>query len=336
MDSMKIVVRAPNWVGDSILALPAMNTLKKNFPDAEVWVAAQDWVKDLFLMSDMFAGTFPLPKHDGFKTVQDSAKSIRDLRFDLGILLTNSFASALVFFLAKIPQRWGYKKDGRGLLLTKGIPVQLKKNRSHQAHYYLDLLTGLGLKEFPEEFTLPLGQREKARTAEWLKSQNIQPEKPLIILNPGAYYGSAKRWPSDRYAKLASLLQQRNHTQILIIGSVDETPLAEAISSLMNKSPHILTGKTSLSELATLLSFADLFVTNDSGPMHMANFLKTPLVALFGPTEPARTGPFQQPATVIHKGAPCWPCSYRQCPFDHRCMLNISPEEVFQECQKLI
>jgi heptosyltransferase-2 len=336
MESMKIVARAPNWVGDSILALPAMSTLKKNFPDAEVWVAAQDWVKDLFLMSDMFAGALPLPNHAGFKTVQDSAKSIRDLHFDLGILFTNSFASALVFFLGKIPQRWGYKKDGRGLLLTKGIPVQLKKNRSHQAHYYLDLLSGLGLKEFPEEFTLPIGQRERARTEEWLKSQKIQTEKPLIILNPGAYYGSAKRWPPDRYAKLASLLQQRNHAQILIIGSIDEAPLAESISSLMNKSPLILTGKTSLSELAALLSFADLFITNDSGPMHMANFLKTPLVALFGPTEPTRTGPFQQPALVIHKGAPCWPCSYRQCPFDHRCMLNISPEEVFQKCQKLL
>jgi heptosyltransferase-2 len=112
--------------------------------------------------------------------------------------------------------------------------------------------------------------------------------------------------------------------------------MAEAISSLMNKSPYVLTGKTSLSELAALLSFADLFVTNDSGPMHMANFLKTPLVALFGPTEPSRTAPFQQPAAVIHKGAPCWPCSYRQCPFDHRCMLSITSEEVFQECQKLL
>ena len=336
MDSMKIVVRAPNWVGDSILAFPAMNTIKKNFPDDEVWVAAQDWVKDLFLMSDLFAGVLPLAKHDSLKTVQNSAKSIRDLHFDAGILFTNSFASALLFFLAKIPQRWGYSKDGRGLLLTEGIPIEHNKNRRHQAHFYLDLLSRLGLKEFPEEFTLPIGQQERDRTAAWLKSQNIQNEKPLIILNPGAYYGSAKRWPPDRYAKLASLLQQKKHAQIVIIGSGDEAPLAEAISSLMNKSPHILTGKTGLVQLAGLLSFADLFVTNDSGPMHMANFLKTPLVALFGPTEPVRTGPLQQPSMVIHKGAPCWPCSYRQCPFDHRCMLNISPEEVFQGCQKLL
>lgn len=333
---MKIVVRAPNWVGDSILAFPAMNAIKKNYPDAEVWVAAQDWVKDLFLMNDMFAGVLPLAKHGGLRSVRESAKNIRDLQFDLGILFTNSFASALLFFLAKIPQRWGYKKDGRGLLLTKGVSVQPDKDRRHQAQYYLDLLSRLGLKKFPEEFILPICKKEKERTAAWLEAQNIHNDKPFIILNPGAYYGSAKRWPPDRYAKLAALLQEKYHAQILIIGSEDETPLADTISSLTNKSLHVLTGKTNLVQLAGLLSFADLFVTNDSGPMHMANFLKTPLVALFGPTEPARTGPLQQPAAVIHKGAPCWPCLYRECPFDHRCMLNISPEEVFQECQKLL
>ncbi len=333
---MKIVVRAPNWVGDSIMALPAMNTLRQNFPEAEIWVAAQAWVKDLFLMSKMFAGVLPLPKHTSLKTARDSAKSLRALHFDLGILFTNSFASAFVFLLAKVPQRWGYRKEGRGLLLTKGIPVPLEKNRGHQIRYYLDLLYSLGLKEFPGEFTLNIDPQEKARAAEWLKSRNIQEGKPLIILNPGAYYGSAKRWPPDRYAKLASLFQQKNHAQVLIVGSADEAPLAETISSLMKAPPHILTGKTSLSELAAILSLADLFITNDSGPMHLANVLKIPMVALFGPTEPSRTGPFQPPAKVIHKGAPCWPCSYRECPFDHRCMSNISPEEVFQEGLRLL
>jgi len=333
---MKIVVRAPNWVGDSVLALPAMNTIKKNYPESEVWVAAQDWVKDLFSMGDMFAGTISLPNQKDLKTLQVSARRLRDSCFDLGILFTNSFASAFVFYLARIPQRWGYKKDGRGLLLTKGIPVQSKENRVHQAHYYLDLLSGLGMKEFPEDFLLQVDQEEKIRTEEWLESQNIQIQRPLVIINPGAYYGSAKRWPAEKYAELASLLQSRIQAQVLIIGSSDETSLAEAISSRMNERPHALTGKTSLPRLAALLSFADLFVTNDSGPMHLANFLKIPLVALFGPTEPARTGPCQQPAMVIHKGAPCWPCSYRQCPFDHRCMMDISPGEVLQACQKLL
>jgi len=333
---MKIVIRAPNWVGDSVLALPAMKTIIRNYPESEVWVAAQAWVKDLFSMSDMFAGIISLPERNGFKNLRVSARRIRDSSFDLGILFTNSFASAFVFYLAGIPQRWGYKKDGRSLLLTKGIPVQSEENPVHQTRYYLDLLTGLGLREFHEELSFPVGQGEKALTEEWLESQNIQIQRPLIIINPGAYYGSAKRWPADKYAELASLLQSKIRAQVLIIGSAEETLLAEAIASRMRERPHVLAGKTSLLRLVALLSFADLFVTNDSGPMHLANSLKIPLVALFGPTEPARTGPYQQPAMVIHKGAPCWPCSYRQCPFDHRCMMDISPEEVFQACQKLL
>jgi heptosyltransferase-2 len=287
-------------------------------------------------MGNMFAGTISLPEHKGLKNLHISARRLRTSCFDLGILFTNSFASAFVFYLARIPQRWGYKKDGRGLLLTKGITLQSKKNRVHQVHYYLDLLSGLGMKEFPEEHSLQVDQKEKTLTEEWLESQNIQIQRPLIIINPGAYYGSAKRWPAEKYAELASLLQRKMRAQILIIGSAEETPLAEAISSRMSERPHILTGKTNLPRLAALLSFADLLVTNDSGSMHLANFLKIPLVALFGPTEPARTGPYQQPAMVIHKGAPCCPCSYRQCPFDHRCMMDISLEEVLQACQKLL
>ena len=333
---MKIVVRAPNWVGDSILAIPAMTTIKRNYPESEVWIAAEEWVKDLYSMNDMFSGIISLPGQKDFKHLRVSALTLRESRFDLGILFTNSFASALLFAMAKIPQRWGYKKDGRGLLLTKGIPPRHTKNHVHQARYYLDLLAGLGLKEFPEKPTLTVDPGEKALTEEWLGSLNIQIARPLIIINPGAHYGSAKRWPVEKYAELAALLQKRLRAQIMIVGSGDETSLAETISTGMTDRPHILTGKTSLIRLAALLSFADLLITNDTGPMHLANFLKIPLVALFGPTVPARTGPFQQPAIVIHKGAPCWPCFYRHCPYDHQCMMSISPEEVFQACQRLL
>ena len=168
---MKIVVRAPNWVGDAVLSLPAMNAIKKNFPESEIWVAAEEWVKDLFTMDDTFAGTVSLSKHAGFKALAASARGIRDGRFDLGILFTNSFASALVFALAGIPQRWGYKKDGRGFLLTRGIPVRPKTAHEHQARYYQALLTGLGLKDAPDDFTLSVDRQEITRTEEWLKSR---------------------------------------------------------------------------------------------------------------------------------------------------------------------
>ncbi len=333
---MKILVRAPNWIGDSVLALPALNNLKRNFPDSQIWVAAREWVKDLFTSGDLFEGTFTLRKESGMRALRESSKEFENSRFDLGILFTNSFVSAFLFYLARIPQRWGYKKDGRGFLLTNGLPVRKKEDRPHQAHYYLDLLYGLGLKKFPEDLEFPLDQEERIRTQVWLRSLNIDPDGPFIIINPGAYYGSAKRWPASKYAELVSLMHEEISAQFLIIGSSDELPLAQAISSRMDKKPFILAGQTGLSRLASVISFARLFITNDSGPMHLANALKVPVVALFGPTDPKHTGPYQPPSSVIHKGAPCWPCSYRDCPFDHRCMLDISPQEVFQICLKYL
>lgn len=333
---MKIVVRAPNWIGDSVLALPALNNLRRNYPGSEIWIAARDWVKDLFATGDFCEGTIAIRKQNGLKGLFISAQKLKESRFDLGILFTNSLASALHFYLGRIPERWGYKKDGRDFLLTKRIPIQNNADRPHQAHYYLDLLYRSGLKKFSEDLEFPLDKNEKIRTAEWLRSLNIDPERLVIAVNPGAYYGSAKRWPARKYAELVSLLLKEIPAQILIVGSSGERPLAEAISSMMDKKPFILAGQTSLSRLVSVISFADLFITNDSGPMHLANALKVPVVALFGPTDPSRTGPYQQPSSIIHKGAPCWPCSYRVCPFDHRCMLDISSQEVYQLCQKYL
>lgn len=333
---MKIVIRAPNWIGDSILALPALYNLKRNFPDAQIWIAAREWVEELFTTGNICEGTIPLRMHGGIYALRKSSQELKELRFDLGILFTNSFASALLFYLARIPQRWGYKKDGRGFLLTKGIPALKKENRPHQAHYYLDLLYGSGLKNFSEDYEFLLDQKERIRAREWLESLKINPDERIIIVNPGAYYGSAKRWPAKRYAELVTLLQKKTSGQVLVIGSSNERPLAEVISSQTEKRPFVLAGQTSLLRLASIISFADLFITNDSGPMHLANALKVPVVALFGPTDPNRTGPYQQPSSVIHKGAPCWPCSYRECPFDHRCMMEIYPQEVFQFCQKYL
>jgi heptosyltransferase-2 len=336
MKSKKIIIRAPNWIGDSTLALPAMANLKRNFPESELWVAANEWVRDLFRMENYLQGIIPLPQQNNLKNLCLSAQKLRRFNFDLGILLTNSFGSALLFYLAKIPQRWGYKKDGRGFLLTQRAAIRNPADRYHQAHYYLDLLSGLGLKNYSTELNLSLDRQEVARVKEWFESLSIDSKRPLVIFNPGAFYGPAKRWPASKYSELASLLQEKNRAQILIIGSETEIPLAERIAMDMRERPFILTGQTSLSQLAAILSLGSVFISNDSGPMHMANALKIPVIALFGPTEPLRTGPYQNPYILFHKGAPCWPCLYRECPYDHRCMVSITAHEVFEACQKFI
>ena len=332
IELMKIVVRAPNWIGDSILATSAIESLSKNFPQAQIWIAAKDWVKDLFSSCDFIKGIIPLPATNGFKSLINSAQQIKKLRFSTGVLFTNSFSSALLFYLAKIPQRWGYSRDGRRLLLTKGIASKREEGGSHQANYYMNLITGLGLKASPPRLFFSLSQEEKTRAKQMLLSLNVDFNQPLIILSPGASYGPSKRWPAEKFARLATLLQKKKKANILIVGYQDEARLAESIASEMPKKPISLAGKTSLRQLAGLISHADLFITNDSGPMHMANALKTPVAAVFGPTDPIITGPFQEPSVIIKKDVICWPCSYRECPYDHRCMLGIDSEEVFEAC----
>lgn len=333
---MKIVVRAPNWIGDAILSLPALESLRKNFPQAQIWIAAREWVKDLFTSYHFIKGVIPLSNLDSLKGVRSAAKNLKESNFDTGILLTNSFSSAFLFYLAKIPERWGYTRDGRGILLTRSVTPKGREELSHQLNYYLELISGLGLKAYPSEINLPLTQEEKTSAKEMLLSLNIDLKRPLVVLNPGASYGPAKRWPASRFAEVARLFQQRKNAEILIIGSSDESELAESIVSSMTKKPLSLAGKTNLRLLAGLISHAAVFVTNDSGPMHLANALKTPVTAIFGPTDPRLTGPFQEPAMVIKKDVLCWPCSYRECPFDHGCMMKIEPEEVFKASQKFL
>ena len=333
---MKVVVRAPNWIGDSILALPAIHSLKEGHPDAEIWIAAKGWVKDLFVAIPIVSGVLTLPEHVTPKSLQASARELRAQGFDAGLLLTNSFASAYHFWLARIPQRWGYKKDGRQLLLTKGVKRPAPYEAIHQVDYYLRLVAGLGIQPREPHLTLPLTQEESQGAESLLAACSLDRTKPLVVLNPGGYFGSAKRWPPHRYAEAASLFQQKWGAEILIIGSSREKPLADTISQGLEKRACVLTGKTTLRQLAAVLSLADLCVTNDSGPMHMANALGIPTVAVFGPTDPEATRPFQPPSVFIQKKVPCWPCAYRDCPFDHRCMLNISAEEVFEQGQGLL
>lgn len=333
---MKVVVRVPNWIGDSILALPVLQSLKAHYPDAEIWVAAKGWVKELFVALPYISGIIALPERITRKTLKTSAREFKERDFDTGLLLTNSFASAYHFYLARIPQRWGYKKDGRQLLLTKGVRRPAPYEAIHQVEYYLRLLAGLGIRALEPYLSLLLTNNETREAEDMLAALSVDRDKRLVILNPGGYFGSAKRWPPLRYAEAATLFQKRWGAEILIIGSSQEKPLADAISEDMEQPPSILTGKTSLRQLAAVLSLADMCVTNDSGPMHMANALGIPTVAVFGPTDPAATRPFQAPSVFIQKVVPCWPCSYRDCPFDHRCMLNITAEEIFEQGQGLL
>jgi len=329
MNLMKIVIRAPNWIGDCILALPAIEAVRRASPQAQVWVAATDWVKDLFTLNGAADGVILLAEAKDLGSLKGNARSLQSYGFDTGLLLTNSFGSALLFYLAKIPQRWGYATDGRSPLLTARVRPGSEDIPRHHILYYLDLLSGLGFAAARPDLRLPVPANEKEAARRRLLSLGFDPGRPLVILSPGAAYGPAKRWPASRFAQLAALYQKEKAAEVLIIGSASEADIAESIESAMERKPFILTGQTTLPQLLGLIGQAALFISNDTGPMHLANALRIPVVGIFGPTDPAVTGPFEQPSRVVRHDVPCWPCTYRQCPYDHRCLTTIAVEEVF-------
>jgi heptosyltransferase-2 len=169
-----------------------------------------------------------------------------------------------------------------------------------------------------------------------MQAQGVDLNKNIVGVNPGAFYGSAKRWPSDRYAMLLDKLIEEREANVVIFGSPNELAIAQAIQSAMRHRPVILSGKTQLSELIAMIACCDLFVTNDSGPMHLAAALRVPTVAIFGPTDAMATGPMSPNAVVLNKNVECSPCLLRECPIDHRCMTRIAPEEVYQQAFRMM
>jgi len=330
---MKIVVRAPNWVGDAILALPAIDSLRLNFPGADVTIAAEDWIRELFGPENIAARVLPLPATKTWSGLKAAADILRAGKFDLAVLLTNSFGSALPFWRARVPQRWGYRRDGRAWLLTKSVkPPDSQSEPGHHVHYYRDLIRKLGLRIVEPDLRLRVSDEEREAVRADLRAAGVDPHRPLVVLNPGASYGPAKRWPAARFAALGRLLQKEKNAGVAVTGSPAEADIAAAVAAAMDVKPLNLAGKTTLRRLLAVIGEAAVFVTNDTGPMHMANALRVPVVAVFGPTDPRATAPFHPPSAVLKKDAPCWPCLYRKCPYDHRCMISISAEDAFAAC----
>ena len=334
---MRIIVRVPNWIGDVIFSLPALESLRANYPGAEIWLAGAPWVRDLLAGDAWGERVLPLSRAKGLGGLRAEARGLRERGFDLGLLLTNSFGSAALFALAKIPERWGYKRDGRGLLLTKGLRAEDIDPPLHMVGYYLRLLEGLGLRTVAPEIHLSVNAVERERARVDLEALGISSGRPLVVLNPGAAYGPAKRWPAARFAELGRLFQERRGAGIAVTGAAADAGLAAEIGAALAQKPADLTGKTTLRGLLGVMSRAAVVVTNDTGPMHMANALRVPVVGVFGPTDPRATAPFHPPAAVLKKdGVPCWPCFYRECPYGHQCMTAVTVDEAFAAAAELL
>lgn len=321
-----LLLRAPNWLGDLVMALPAMRVVQRAYPDARLAIAAPKAFAPIFREdTKLTAAVVPL----GRPGSSDEAAAIRAGAFDTVILFPNSFGSAWLAWRARVPERWGYVSAGRRVLLTRA--VRRPRGRVHQVEYYRALVRGLDMPDDAEPPRLAPSAVTRDLTETFLKQEGMAADL-LVGFAPGAAYGHAKRWPPAYVADvIARLASDRAATCVLVGVAGDVAAGREIESAIGSRSLGAgrlvnLIGRTDLPRLIGLLSRCQVFVTNDSGAMHLAAALGRPVVAMFGPTDERVTAPSGDAADVLRADVFCRPCMLRDCPIDHRCMKRLVPD----------
>ncbi len=305
------------------MSLPALRAIRERFSTARISVLAKPWVADLYGRESFLDEIILYSGESPWRTGHE----LRAQRFDCAILLQNAFEAAWIAWLAKIPTRIGYKRDGRQLLLTRAVDVpKAGEIPRHERFYYLELLRRGGVID-----ALPASEAIRLHSVP-------SPNKGRVIgISPGAAFGTAKRWLPERFAEAAGALATARGASIALFGSKTERELCDEVARLLNG--HQVTnyaGQTTLAQFIDLASGCELFLTNDSGSMHIASALGVPTVAIFGATDDTTTGPTGRNARVVRHPVDCSPCLLRECPIDHRCMTGVSADRVVKEALQLL
>jgi len=327
----RILIRGVNWVGDTILTYPSVQGVKKLFPHSHLAILVPNHLADLWRDFPFVDEIISFYKKNGIGSVREDvliSRLIRKKRFDLALIFPRSFRSAFQIFLAGIPIRIGYQDGGRSLLLTHQIQREERLLHIHRIHYYWNLLEPLGKLEAIPSPRLVLREENRHWAEKRLEQLGLLDGRALIGINPGAAYGLAKCWPPDRFGELGRKLYEKNKVTSLIFGRKEEQRIASEILKSLGNGGIDFTGETNLLQLAALLERCHLLVTNDTGTMHIASAVGTPVVAIFGSTDPITTGPWGDGHIVIKKDVSCSPCLKRVCPTDQRCMKLITVDEV--------
>jgi heptosyltransferase-2 len=334
----RLLVVAPNWLGDAVMALPAIADLRQACQSAHLVVAARRAVAGLFGMTPVVDEVIVL---EGRRAGRADVARVRAARADTALLLPNSFASAWLVWRAGVAGRWGYAGDGRQWLLTRHVPRP--RIRRHQSNYYRHLVRALGIDaaEGAPHVVVPAEALEQARAL--LVARGWDGVRPLVVLAPGAAYGGAKRWPPEHFAQVAAALVRTRSAHCALVGSSADGGTTHQVQALVpadaRGSVSDLAGATTLETLAGVMRLASACVSNDSGAMHLAGAAGVPLVALFGPTRERETAPLAlagQRVNVLVSHVWCRPCMLRECPLDHRCMTGLLPERVLASVTDLI
>ncbi|MGD0617794.1 MAG: lipopolysaccharide heptosyltransferase II [Bryobacteraceae bacterium] len=337
---MNILIRATNWIGDAVMSLPALRAIRTRYPEARVSVLARPWVLDLYAR-ERFADEIVPYSCRNLREKFKLAISLRG-RFDRAILLQNAFEAAALAFVAGIPERIGYARDGRSVLLTRAVPVpKAGEIPRQQRFYYLELLRRAGIIDYLPAAGEPIrlegaeNAREEGRAL--LSESGLQ--SPVVGVSPGAAYGGAKRWLPERFAEAAVSIARSTGSHVAVFGSTAERQICGDVRSAISARgilAHNFAGETTLARFISLAAACNLFLTNDSGAMHIASALGVPTVAVFGATDDTTTGPTGPLARVVRHTVECSPCLLRECPIDHRCMTGVSSDQVARTALELL
>ena len=339
----RILVRAPNWIGDAVMCEPALRGLRAIFPASTITLLAKPLVAELFIAYrgiDRVLVYDAKERHAGLSGKWSLANTLRQHQFDLAVLLQNAFEAAFLTWLAGIPRRYGYATDGRTVLLTDPVVVPDRSSLTHQVGYYWNLLKPLSVTGDPQPPSLVVSADEECAFATRLTAAGIAPDDFVIGLNPGSTYGNAKRWLPERFAEVAQRLgrqvqaERGRNVALMILGAPGEEALGREIAARVGMRSVVLSGATTIRELMVAAKRCGLLLTNDTGPMHIAAAFDVPVVAVFGPTDWRTTAPYGQEQGIVREPVDCAPCLLRECPIDHRCMTRVSVDRVHETAVK--
>ena len=338
----RVVVRGTNWVGDSVMTIPALRALRRVLPDANITLVIRPGTKGIFAEAD-FIDDILVYDRKGALSVFPQIREWKRRKFDLAVLFQNAFEAALIPFFAGVPLRLGYATESRQALLTHPLRLPDWRSSRHEVFYYLYLVTALEqmlfgrstICESDPDAGIQISEARRVEATDLLRAYDVTEDDALVAICPGSINSRAKRWPAEAYAALADRLID-SRRKVLLVGSKDEVDVSEEVTRRMRHQPVVLTGKTNLDQVTAVLSRADLIVTNDTGPAHIGAALGRPTIVIFGPTNPLTTRPFSPVAEILRHPPECAPCMLRDCPIDHRCMTAITVDEVFERSHVIL
>ncbi|MFW6286911.1 MAG: lipopolysaccharide heptosyltransferase II [Candidatus Sumerlaeota bacterium] len=328
-DPKRIFVRAPNWVGDAVMATPFLRILRRTFPQAHITVGARGIIGTVFENNPDIDERWKLGDRE--LKIFSAAREARRRHFDLGFLLPNSFRAALMLRLAGIARRVGFKTDGRNFLLTDRVEATPGTLSGHLVDYYTSLLAEFtDLDAQPRELVLIPAPDAVADSKALLEKHGIS-DRRLVGICPGAAFGTAKRWTPEGFARVADHVSEKYNARPVIVGAPNESDVMNEVAGLAQCETTVLDRDYPLRTMIAMMSRFEVFVTNDCGAMHVAAGRGAPIVAIFGPTHDENTAPYHPRAKVIRASSlDCAdnPCGRRHCPKEHECMRKVEADTV--------